>query len=74
MYLNKVATVALIKLHNYYRKSGNFHVKIIHVVNICQFIFMGLWYPRKYFNMNLFSTRTFSYNHCTCIVDIAHEY
>ena len=36
---------------------------------------MGLWYPRKYFNMNLFQHElTFDYNHCTCIVDIAHEY
>ena len=38
-----------------------------------QFIFVSLWYPRKYFNMNqLISTRTFSY--CTCIVDIACKY
>ena len=35
-----------------YRKSGNFHVEIIQYS--CQFIFVGLWYPRKYFNMNLF--------------------
>ena len=30
-------------------------MEIIHVVNIqCQFILVGLWYPRKHFNMNLF--------------------
>ena len=30
-------------------------MKIIHVVNIqCRFIFVNLWYPQKYFNMNLF--------------------
>ena len=41
-----------------YRKSGNFHVEIIHVVNIqCRFIFVGLLYPRKYFNMNLFQQK-----------------
>ena len=60
-----------------YRKLGNFHVEIIHVVNIqCRFIFVGLWYPRKYFNIisELISKRMFSYNHRTCIVDIAHEY
>ena len=41
-----------------YCKSGNFHVEIIHVVNIqCRFIFVGLLYPRKYFNMNLFQQK-----------------
>ena len=45
----------LMKCELTYRKSGNFHVEIIHVVNIqCRFIFVGLWYPRKYFNINLF--------------------
>ena len=54
-----------------YRKSGNFHVEIIHVVNIqCRFIFVGLWYPRKYFNMNLFQHEHLAIT----IVHIAHEY
>ena len=54
-----------------YRKSGNFHVEIIHVVNIqCWFIFVGLWYPRKYFNMNLLQHEHLAIT----IVHIAHEY
>ena len=33
-------------------------MEIIHVVNIqCRFIFVGLLYPRKYFNMNLFQQK-----------------
>ena len=54
-----------------YRKLGNFHAKIIHVVNIqCRFIFMGLWYPKKYFNMNLFQHEHLAIT----IVHIVHEY
>ena len=49
----------LLTTQSNYRKSGNFHVEIIHaVVNIqCRFIFVGLLYPRKYFNMNLFQQK-----------------
>ena len=54
-----------------YRKSGNCHVEIIHVVNIqCRFIFVGLWYPRKYFNMNLFQHEHLAIT----IAHIVHEY
>ena len=51
-----------------YRKSGNFHVKIIHVLNIHFNLFLWVYGTHK--NI-LTSTWTFYY-HCT--VDITHEY
>ena len=54
-----------------YQKSGNFHVKIIHVLNIHVGIFSCVYGIHEniltwtYFNTNI-------YYHCT--VDIAHEY
>ena len=41
-------------LHRY-RNSGNFHVKIIHVINIhFDLIFVGQGYLRKYFYTNIY--------------------
>ena len=54
-----------------YRKSGNFHVKIIHVFNIHVDLFSWVYGTHEniltwtYFNTNI-------YYHCT--VDIMHEY
>ena len=57
-YNSKATHVKCSFIFKLYRKSGNFHVEIIHVVNIqCRFIFVGLLYPRKYFDMNLFQQK-----------------
>ena len=59
-----------------YCKSGNFHVEIIHVVNIHVDLFSWVYGTHEnIFNMNLFQHDYLrSYNHCTCTVDITHKY